>query len=381
MKQCFLLLGVIFILCSTSYAEKNQLGQKIQTIVLFRHGEKPFWEFGQLNCQGYNRSLALPRVLESKFGKPDFIMAPNPYANGYYYYVRALLTIQPAAINWAMPVKAEFPFFYFSDIAKTLLEPKYHQSTILVPWEHLNIPFVAREVLKMLNQDEDVIPHWPGSDFDSLYVIKIDWNYIPVKVSFYHDYQNLNNQSEVCPAETKKSVVIDSPQVLVFIPSAETLTKKMDQLSCKGLNRSNELAKVLAKYYPRFDLFVLPPASINGMTSPHFLQTLTTIEPTIVSRESLYIPISKSNMNELALYLKSSAFSHQTIAITWPKETLITLIRTFYTTNGGNAADIPEGMSDNDTIYQLSIDKTKQKMTLSHFNENLNNVNEVCPGH
>jgi hypothetical protein len=48
----------------------------VETIVFLRHGEKPDKEIGQLNCQGLNRALALPRILSSKFGKPDYIFAP-----------------------------------------------------------------------------------------------------------------------------------------------------------------------------------------------------------------------------------------------------------------------------------------------------------------
>ena len=48
----------------------------VETIVFLRHGEKPEKEIGQLNCQGLNRALALPRVLISKFGRPDYLFAP-----------------------------------------------------------------------------------------------------------------------------------------------------------------------------------------------------------------------------------------------------------------------------------------------------------------
>ena len=43
-----------------------------------RHGEKPSGGYGQLTCQGLNRSLALPDVLLAKFGKPTYLYAPNP---------------------------------------------------------------------------------------------------------------------------------------------------------------------------------------------------------------------------------------------------------------------------------------------------------------
>ena len=49
-----------------------------ETIVLLRHGEKPPGGLGQLTCKGLNRALALPSVLIGRYGKPDFIYAPNP---------------------------------------------------------------------------------------------------------------------------------------------------------------------------------------------------------------------------------------------------------------------------------------------------------------
>jgi len=46
--------------------------------VLIRHGEKPPGGLGQLTCKGLNRSLALPSLLIGRYGKPDFIFAPDP---------------------------------------------------------------------------------------------------------------------------------------------------------------------------------------------------------------------------------------------------------------------------------------------------------------
>ena len=46
--------------------------------MFLRHGEKPSGGYGQLTCQGLNRSLALPDVLLAKYGKPTYLYAPNP---------------------------------------------------------------------------------------------------------------------------------------------------------------------------------------------------------------------------------------------------------------------------------------------------------------
>src|SRR5580700_883634 len=67
-------------------------GPTVETIVCIRHGEKPKGGLGQLTCRGLNRALALPKVLLGKFGKPQFIFAPDPKqrvdGNPGYDYVR-----------------------------------------------------------------------------------------------------------------------------------------------------------------------------------------------------------------------------------------------------------------------------------------------------
>jgi hypothetical protein len=50
----------------------------IKTNVFMPHAEKPEGGLGQLNCQGLNRALALPSVIEKAFGRPDIIMVPKP---------------------------------------------------------------------------------------------------------------------------------------------------------------------------------------------------------------------------------------------------------------------------------------------------------------
>ena len=77
---------------------------KTETIVFLRHGEKAVGGLGQLSPQGFNRALALIGVLPEKYGKPDFLFAPNPAATqmregeGKYDYVRALTYARPLAL-------------------------------------------------------------------------------------------------------------------------------------------------------------------------------------------------------------------------------------------------------------------------------------------
>ena len=69
--------------------------QAEETIVFFRHGEKPAGGLGQLTCQGLNRALALPGVLLDKFGTPDYLYAPNPAVEDFRSRRQLLLRTPP----------------------------------------------------------------------------------------------------------------------------------------------------------------------------------------------------------------------------------------------------------------------------------------------
>ena len=66
----------MFMLGFEGAAHGDDGGAAVERIVCIRHGEKPAKDLGQLDCQGLNRALALPKVLISHYGKADFIFAP-----------------------------------------------------------------------------------------------------------------------------------------------------------------------------------------------------------------------------------------------------------------------------------------------------------------
>src|SRR5207248_9302574 len=86
-----------------------------ETLVFLRHGEKPSGGYGQLTCQGLQRALALPAVLTSRYGNPQYLFAPNPAmlvpdVAGSFYYVRPLATIEPTAIRLGLPGNARYGY-------------------------------------------------------------------------------------------------------------------------------------------------------------------------------------------------------------------------------------------------------------------------------
>ena len=177
----------------------------VETIVMVRHGEKPMLGLGQLNCQGLNRALALPKVIQAKFGKPDLIVAPDPArqkkdAGVMYDYVRPLATIEPTAVYFGMPISAALGYDQVDALDALLTSEQNNDRLIVVAGEHRNIEAVARQLVKEFGGSGDVVPRWHGRDFDSIYVVHIHRGDGPVRVDFQLDHEGLDNRSSVCPA-------------------------------------------------------------------------------------------------------------------------------------------------------------------------------------
>lgn len=175
-----------------------------ETLVFVRHGEKPAAGFGQLSCQGLNRSLALPAVIAAKFGKPDAIFAPDPGQqkddSGHpYYYVRPLATIEPTAIQFQMPVQTPYGFAQIDKLSSTLVDPTYRNKLVVVAWEHKLIEKLVRQMVSAHGGNATDVPKWQSSDFDSIYIVRLDWKNGTPRATFQHDQQGLNGRSADCP--------------------------------------------------------------------------------------------------------------------------------------------------------------------------------------
>jgi hypothetical protein len=178
-----------------------------ETIVMVRHAEKPEGGLGQLSCQGLNRSLALPKVLLAKFGTPAAIFAPDPGVEKIdqglsYNYIRPLATIEPTAIRVGLPVDTRWGFEEIPSLKIDLLGDEYKNSTVFVAWEHRLLEQLARDILDQLGGDAATVPPWDGSDFDSIYIIRITQDGNGDKTATFHaDHQNLNKLDVHCPGE------------------------------------------------------------------------------------------------------------------------------------------------------------------------------------
>ncbi|MGC0154918.1 hypothetical protein ACPRNU_20870 [Chromobacterium vaccinii] len=178
----------------------------VQTLVMLRHGEKPDGGYGQLSCKGLNRSLALIKTLPAKYGKADQIYAPSTASQkrdpaGTFNYVRPLATIEPTAIAQGLPVDTSFDMLAIDGLQQQLLNPLRHGKTVYIAWEHKQLQTMAADIMRRYGGKDGAgqVPVWGKDDFDSLYVITIDYGKDGPVAHFRRDSQGLNDLPGACP--------------------------------------------------------------------------------------------------------------------------------------------------------------------------------------
>ena len=207
MKRLQLLMLCNLLLVSANADPKpGPPGAKVETLVCIRHGEKPPGGFGQLNCQGLNRALALPPVLLGKYGPPQFLFAPNPSSTildpaGIYDYVRPLATIEPTAIYCGLPVNTQFAYQDIADLEAELKQDTYQKAVVYIAWEHLYLVAFVQGVVQAYGGNVTQVPAWPDDDYDTIFVVRITRIADKAFVSFTVDHEGLNNLSSHCPME------------------------------------------------------------------------------------------------------------------------------------------------------------------------------------
>jgi hypothetical protein len=193
---------LLLCLCSAPVAAQ-------ETIVAIRHGEKPAAGLGQLSCKGLNRALALPRLLQTRFGRPDALYAPNPaqlvhegpQAGARFAYVRPLVTLEPAAIAFGLPVHVQLAYTDIAGLQAELTAPANARALVFVAWEHDYLNRFAQRMLETHGLDPKAVPAWPGNDYGRIYVFRLDTSHGGARLSFRIEREGLSGKlSDACPS-------------------------------------------------------------------------------------------------------------------------------------------------------------------------------------
>lgn len=159
MKLSNVFLLVIFLLGVSHVASAQQKDLKV---VIIRHGEKGATG-DNLNCQGLNRALALPKVLYAKFGIPAYILVPALGQGKSTSHSRMFQTITPFAGKYNISINTDFDSTDYKDIKDYL---KGKSGTALLVWDHQSIEGLAKS---FGIKDEKL--KWKDSDYDSIWII------------------------------------------------------------------------------------------------------------------------------------------------------------------------------------------------------------------
>ncbi|MBB5635826.1 hypothetical protein HDE68_001714 [Pedobacter cryoconitis] len=160
MKNTFL--AILYVLCGFVLP----LTAKSQTkIVIIRHGEKQD-QNENLSCKGLNRSLKLTSVLYKKIGVPAAIYVPSIGNGNKTSHSRMFQTITPFAVQYNISINSSFDGADYAAIAKEL---KHKKGTVLLVWNHGNIPALAK-AFGIKHQKLN----WNPNDFDSIWIITGD---------------------------------------------------------------------------------------------------------------------------------------------------------------------------------------------------------------
>ena len=175
-----------------------------QTIVFFRHGEKPSGGYGQLTCQGLNRALALPNVLADMYGRGSYLYAPNPAVKvadpaGSFYYVRPLATIEPTAIRLGLSVNTKYGYSDVAGMQSVLINSAKDNTTSFVAWEHAYLVKIVQSIMNAYGGGVTV-PAWISGDYDSLYVVRVNYATGVPQAQFHKAAEGLNGQPTACPS-------------------------------------------------------------------------------------------------------------------------------------------------------------------------------------
>jgi hypothetical protein len=155
-------LTTVFFVAFLTGSCQAQTTSGLQRVVIIRHAEKPD-NGDNLSCKGFNRSLALPPVLYSKFKLPDKIFVPAVGNGKSANQLRMFETITPFAVKYNLKIDSKFDVDDVKNLADAIMKTNGY---VLVVWEHDKIDNIA----KALGVDSKNVK-WTDGDFDSIWII------------------------------------------------------------------------------------------------------------------------------------------------------------------------------------------------------------------
>lgn len=135
-------------------------------ILIIRHAEKPAPKDPPdtgLTPRGVQRANALAMVISARYPHIDYLFSSASTRTS----MREVLTLKPLARKLGLPIDSSYANTSYNQLAQSLLtDPRYAGKTILICWNHRQIPQFAQA----LGASPPVSP-WPGNLYDRIWQI------------------------------------------------------------------------------------------------------------------------------------------------------------------------------------------------------------------
>ena len=213
----FLALALILPLAAAAQAPAPVAGSPatparspVETIVFIRHAEKPAGDLGQLSVQGLNRALALPDVLNAKFGRPDFIFAPltspRQGARRRHVFLRPPADDHRAHCHPRRPARGHAlrPGRHRQPPGRTRRKNLPARDGLRGLGAFSKLDELVRRMVSAFGGNDKDVPAWPSEDFDSIFVLRLRTEPEGRKsITFEHDHEGLDGLSKDYPVLKK----------------------------------------------------------------------------------------------------------------------------------------------------------------------------------
>ncbi|MGC4104329.1 histidine phosphatase family protein [Ferruginibacter sp.] len=195
MKQYFLkaalLTTLIFFTCCATAQLLNK--DAVLKVVIIRHGEKPK-KGDNLSDTGLLRSMALPAVLDTVTGKPDYTYVPTMGMGTKTTSVRMFQLVTPFAVKENLTINSAYKEDSTTAAANNVLTRK---GVVLMVWEHSNIPPLAKALVG--SKLASIVPGWNGCDFESIWILEFKKGKSGLKLLSFNIEQENIFPNATCP--------------------------------------------------------------------------------------------------------------------------------------------------------------------------------------
>jgi hypothetical protein len=81
----------------------------------------------------------------------------------------------------------------------------------VIAWEHRLIETLLRQMLSAHGGNAADVPKWHSDDFDSIYIVRLDWQGGTPRASFKHDREGLDGRGADCPCAALPGQAASTP--------------------------------------------------------------------------------------------------------------------------------------------------------------------------